>query len=1114
MTRTLTVVAMVAVLLVPLIPAGAGQLTTEADLAITQVTPGDPAVGAHRPIQATVTNHGPSTALDASVVFYWQDTDTPINGTVGASRAPAGDGTLGPGESATARFDWEPRTAQAGAGMVVAVAETGDNTQDPDPDNDQDQASTFVTLPGVDVEPSWGTEVIEVDPGADHPLVFNVTNHGNTEATFVPKVTLPDDTNWTLRVSPAQAELLPGQEARFVLTAQPSEQAPAGETLDAETGLDIVVEQEGYADSGLGQDRPVIPVLQVASQRALTLEATGDGMAKPGVPITGQATVTNVGNTQETVTLSRSASQSTVPAWWNLTFGDPDAELAPGQVLETTFQLNLTQNATAGDHRLVLVASGTGGNPPVALAESTVTVEQIHGVDLDGRTVELALLPGQEGSFEMDLNNTGNGNDTLELFATRPDQNWTLEAQPNRTTLGPGEGTPARLAVTPPPGHSPEDGFRLTAKAVTDGGEDRATDSVDLTVDILEGPHIRAEDVPSAPKVDPEHGTSLSMTLVNTGNQAGTATVDAEAPEGWGVSLGTREADLAPLESRPLTVTLTAPQGAQPGDAADIRLTVANQGDGAETTEVLPAVVGGPDLGVRFDQVPDQVPTGTVQDVTVEVDSQGLKDAPATDLVLTARGDDGTETIARWDIDALATGTSTNRTTAWNTTGWTGTVILTAEVDPGGDIVEEASNNDAATRSVFLSTTQIALSTPPPVDVDPGQTVRLTTPPLALEVTNSGNDAGRFQVSVTDEGGWIDETTQVSLDPGASSEIPITFTVPRPAGRVIDNVTVEAAPADDPSKAIQATWTLSVRDLAPPRVLDVDLDPPPTWGLTARYPITWDDGTGIRGGSATIQGPDQATSEVPIEVTDDVLLAWQPQAAGTHEIQIHLEDLAGNSAPSPPIEVNVTPPDPPSITLPDQGPLAPGDPIKTNLTAAADLETVVVHTQGTRTELTDPYWIDTTGWSEGTHEIRVVANDTLGQGAEVTGEVTIDATPPTLASASAEPSRPGAGDEVTARASFDEPVDEVRFLLVTDDGRRISKTADQVSQTTWEATFAMPEEAVAQVDVQAIDLAGNAVLHEAAIDLETNSAIPGVHAWVVLVVTALGALVARRGPAR
>ncbi|MDX1611901.1 MAG: hypothetical protein R3185_05990, partial [Candidatus Thermoplasmatota archaeon] len=179
-----------------------------------------------------------------------------------------------------------------------------------------------------------------------------------------------------------------------------------------------------------------------------------------------------------------------------------------------------------------------------------------------------------------------------------------------------------------------------------------------------------------------------------------------------------------------------------------------------------------------------------------------------------------------------------------------------------------------------------------------------------------------------------------------------------------------------------------------------------------------------------------------------------------------------------------------------------------NITSPAPLVEVAVHQAGVRNVIFAPYRINTTGWSQGDQDVRVVAKDKLGRTVEARFTVTIDATPPGLDSASADPERPREGEDVTVRMVFDEPVKAASVILVAGDGERFTKPATGDPGTTWEATFAMPDTRISSADIQATDLAGNEALHEAAVPMETDRGIPGPGWLLAALVAGLAALAA------
>jgi uncharacterized membrane protein len=1057
----------------------AGQTST--DLATTDVDPGEPVVDARRTVNATVENVGEDPVVDFEVTFYWQDTDQPVNGTEADSSTAYTRAPLNPGESARLSYDWEPDREEAGSGHLVAVVS---HDGDGNPDNDRGEQATFVTRPGVAVDETWDADPITIEPGEPRSLAFHVTNEGNRNATMEAELTTPADRDdWTFSVSPDASRLLPGEQARFVLTVEAPEDAPAGQAANATNGLDLAVHQREDRDSALAHARPTVPDLQVAAQRELAAQVEAPDPREPGEPASATITIANEGNTEENVTLERATTSNATTDDWPITFSRSSLTIPAGDAAETTVEIAIPDDAPAGEHPLAIVATGEDPTPPVARTEIGVEVRQIHRVDAQTPDGDLELLPDQPGSVQVLVNNTGNGADEITVDAEAPSSSWDVQASPDQLDLAAGEQATVEVAIQPPAGHDPETGIAvpITAQA----GED-AQAQVEARVTVTEGAYIHLEDLPESLTARADSGATIDAVLANGGNREGNASLALDAADDWEVSADLDEAQLAAGASESVRLTVATPEGAAPGEEATIEAETRNQPGGPNVPDSTLVSVGGPDWSAHLGSLPDQVATGETIPVPVEVASQGLEEAPATQVELVALGEPGQETIATFEAASTEPGEQRSFEAAWNTSGWAGEVRFTATVDTGDEIAEESETNNEAEASLAVTFVELALEAPGPRTVDAGAPVRVGQAE-PITVTNQGNRPASVELRVHDEAGWVDHEETLTVDAGQRQPVDLAFTVPRPAGTLDDTVTIEAHA--DGAQA-NATWPLTVRDPAPPEVTGLDPEPAPEWGQATNVTIRWDDATGLTGGRVLVEDPEGGSQEIDVQVDDGrAWFAWTPETVGTHEIVPVLEDRAGNSVPGFPREIDVAEPPAVAATLDADEPTRPGALVPVDSTGRVPFAEVVVERDGVNRTLTDPYRIDTTGWAEATHTVAIRTEDALGRENATTATIEIDATPPELVDLTLDPEDPDAGDEVTARLTFDEPVADAWLRLETAEGTERIET-EAVSEDERRAQFTAPTGDASTIDVEVRDRAGNEAVVTASREIGGDQGIP------------------------
>ncbi len=1096
MTRRARFVAVgLVVALVAVAGVALGQ-ASEADLVVSEVGAEAPVAGAEGNVTAVVENRGPDPVAGFSVAFYWESEGAFLTGEEASSTQDRSATVLAAGEEETVELAWTPSEDQAGSGRVIAVVDAG-SAEDPDGGNDAGQVDVFVVLPDVTADASWGSDPIEVDVGSTRDFAFTVRNQGNVHGTYVPSVTEPSEPTfeaWAFSVTPPSAEVLPGRSATFALTVSVPETAEAGVTVGSEEGLALNVSQEGYEDSELGVASPAPPSLVTSEARGLSLNVSQLDAARPGEQIpAGVVTVNNTGNTNETVDLERAPDQGTVPEDWDVSLDPETVELdAFEETQEPRLEVTVPSDALAGDYEIVTLAVAREGSlPPVAQHASTVTVEHVHGVNATLEDASGAALPDEPARVDVTVENTGNGNDTVTLDANAPD-GWTVASDPPQLELAPGGQATLTVEATPPPQAPPQEDVPLEVTLSTTGDDAAATATVTPTVTVLEGPNLRLDAPDDAVPVHPAQGTTVPLPVANQGNQHGSLAVTATEPEGWSASLDRRSVDeLPPGDERSLYLTVTGPEGALTGQAASVVLDLDGDTAMSESPEV-PFVVGGPDWSVTLTHAPGSVLAGDQAPLNVTVESQGMETTPETSLEVDVDGNQGLSAVDTFTVPSLEPGDEVAFNTTWDTTGWQDTVIVRATANPDDAFDEEDDASSQATRDVFVQAPALRVEAPPPRTVDPGQRLHLGPGPLGLSVVNEGNVDADIVLDATDEEGWIQTSHQATLAPGEEHAFPLEFSVPRPTGAVENNVTLEASLPSLTDETWTDAWRVQVRDVAPPRVLDVNATGPLAWGEQATLRVDWDDGTGIQEGTVTIDPPSEAPTELPLDVDEgNVSFGWQPSAAGEHELTVSLADLAGNQASSGTLTLDVDPPEPPRVLALDKDRVAPGVPLPLNLTSVAPIERVEakVPTQGVDERVSAPYRLNTTGWAQGEHELHLVVVDEAGQRASAVQNVTVDASPPTLTSARLDPASPEPGDRVTASLSFDQPVEEVVVVLVGEEGQRAAHkaTVDEAREVSVDFRVTDPVE---RVDVEATNVAGAVLFEEDAVAV--GSALLGV----------------------
>ena len=219
---------------------------------------------------------------------------------------------------------------------------------------------------------------------------------------------------------------------------------------------------------------------------------------------------------------------------------------------------------------------------------------EVKGFETTLPTTTVRVSPQNQVTAEIQYENTGNREATVELSAIKPNADWTITFEESTLQVPPGETEPFRATIVAP-GNALAGPQEVVFKFQVNG-EDLG--STTLPIQVLQEQVWAMERVSSEVlSMDPGRSVSFAVNVTNLGNAVDSAQILADVDqEGWTVDVDPSDLELDPGATQLVTLRVTSPADAQEGDIARIETKVSVDEDAKTTFEALV----GADFGVQF----------------------------------------------------------------------------------------------------------------------------------------------------------------------------------------------------------------------------------------------------------------------------------------------------------------------------------------------------------------------------------------------------------------------------------------------------------------------------------------------------------------------------------
>lgn len=530
-----------------------------------------------------------------------------------------------------------------------------------------------------------------------------------------------------------------------------------------------------------------------------------DRAAAPGSKITFTHYVTNTGTTSSQVNVAATSSLN-----WPTSVSCAQllpATLAAGESLKCDVSVTVPNGASQSARNDITVTASLVGTSTTQTRTNSVTVQFQAGVELAplGPSSKQAA-PGQQISFTLTLTNTGDGSDSFNIAVQQPG-GWsgaTIQPTPPITlAAGASKTLTVTLQVPANPGAGP---FDATVTATSTSNQS-ASASVKLTV-TLKTAAAPAFDSAKNVTTAPAKAVTLTHTLSNVGQIAGTFALSASAPAGWTTSGLSATVALASGGNTAISLVVQPPATALAGNYP-VTIRAANQDDPTVVAEVVDTVTISRSAALALEAPADDVrqPNSVVTYTFTLTNSGNLTDTVGLQAKASLAGWSATPispTVAvapgatvpvpvRLIIPAGAAAGITNTTTLTATSDVTSLAPVSASVRTG----------IAATPGVTLSPAQQNRNTLP------GTTITST-----ITLQNSGSISQTYSITITNKpAGWtavLTPTTVGPIEPGVTATLQLAITLPADAANQSSGtVTIAATTTTTPSASATASVTVT-----------------------------------------------------------------------------------------------------------------------------------------------------------------------------------------------------------------------------------------------------------------------------------------------------------------
>ena len=299
-----------------------------------------------------------------------------------------------------------------------------------------------------------------------------------------------------------------------------------------------------------------------------------DNSGPPGGNVTFTVTVTNVGDVEDTYTLSATSGEG-----WSVSIEPTLLTIAAGASDNATLSVVVPPDASDDDSDIIGIKALSTGDPEVDdFEDAYVQVTVQRGVNVLISDPKNSGPPGENVTFTVTVINTGNVVDSYDLMV-KDSTGWGPTLSENLLEdVQPDENKTATLSVTIPENVSAdaEDKITVTATSTKDT-EVSASASCIATVTVVRGVEVSIS--PENQKGPPKGKLEYTITIVNKGNIEDNYSLTVSDNENWGPTISPTSLTIPSNDSRTAKLNVTIPEDAENGTKDNVTVTATSHGD-------------------------------------------------------------------------------------------------------------------------------------------------------------------------------------------------------------------------------------------------------------------------------------------------------------------------------------------------------------------------------------------------------------------------------------------------------------------------------------------------------------------------------------------------------
>ncbi|KAB8145125.1 hypothetical protein F8S13_04665 [Chloroflexia bacterium SDU3-3] len=627
-----------------------------------------------------------------------------------------------------------------------------------------------------------------------------LTNNGNGTDSFTITITPP--TGWASRVQSGSPVTVPKGATSNVVVCVTVPNGQAGGTYPFTVTAQSVTNPKPSAQR--------TDTVQVQDAAVPQISAAAAQSADPGDDVTFSHTLSNVGNIDDTFTLSVA-----LPTGWTMVT-PPTSPIGPvtkgGGSVNFSYTVHVPSGALAKAYQLVITAEAVNYGTGPKTQTDTVNVNQVASLSLTPASQTAPdESPNTVVTYTLTLKNNGNFRDTITLTAdaSQAASGWTVALIPESVALDPGASQTIQVELHIPPGQAASVSnlttVRATSSIPSEHQEATITTGIKAVPGVLIEPHAQVKSASAGSLI------TFDFTVMNSGS------VDQTISAALGTVTN-------PVGATVIFTGTTTPQLLTPGQTIAVKLTVQVPDDAPDNTDIVAQILASSDNTNSTGQGASDEATATVRigpPYAVIIDPDRAGAALPGEIIQythyvtnTGRMEDSITLQAQSNLGWITSVSPASvRLAAFASTAVTVTVQVPGTANAGAidtTYITARSVGDPTAFDRATATTTVLQQAG--VNISPNRTARTQPGKLYFlhTLSNIGNGVDTYTITTTQDLDWAVTVNYTEprggLPRGSSQLVQIVVTVPDDVGDQVRNrIVVRATSKYDPTVYSEAT---------------------------------------------------------------------------------------------------------------------------------------------------------------------------------------------------------------------------------------------------------------------------------------------------------------------